>query len=177
VFLRERAIGVSVRAYLASKAVVLFGLSVVQTLFLVAILFGLRPLHASSATYLEVIVILLVTSLAAIGIGLLVSTLARSEDQATSFIPLFLIPQILFGGSITPLVGKTILFKLLAGLMLARWAFAGLGAATGLNQSPAVVAHYGSVFSHSVVMLIAVAAIFPAVSFALVAFRLSARRD
>ena len=44
--------------------------------------------------------LLVLTSWVAVGLGLVVSALARSEDQATSFIPLVLIPQLLFAGSI-----------------------------------------------------------------------------
>lgn len=177
VFLRERAVGVSVRAYLLSKTLVLFLLCAVQTFILIAILFGLRPLHASNAAYLEAGAILLITSLAAIGIGMLISTLARSEDQAMSYIPLFLIPQLLFGGSIIPLLGKGIAFKVLAGAMLARWAFAGLGAATSIARSPIVIQRYGSLFSLAVPLLIIVVAIFALVALALVGARLATQRD
>ena len=34
--------------------------------------------------------------------GLLISAAVRNQDQATSFIPLVLIPQLFFGGSIVP---------------------------------------------------------------------------
>ena len=177
VFLRERAVGVSVRAYLLSKLAVLGALCATQTLILVTILFGLRPLHGQGSAYIAVVVILLLTSFAAVGMGLLISTLARSEDQATSFIPLILIPQLLFGGSIITLVGKGIGFKLLAALMLARWSFAGLGASAGLRDSQAVVVHYGPLFSHPVALLLFIVACFTAVTVGLVAVRLGAERS
>jgi ABC-type multidrug transport system ATPase subunit/pSer/pThr/pTyr-binding forkhead associated (FHA) protein/ABC-type multidrug transport system permease subunit len=177
VFLRERAVGVSIDAYLISKTVVLFALSAVQTLILAAILFGLRPLHATGSAYAAVLIVLLLTSLAAVGMGLFASTLARSEDQASSFIPLLLIPQLLFGGSIIPLVGKGAAFKVLAGLMVARWSFAGLGAANHLNDSSAVVGHYGSLFAHPVALMVIAVAVFPAVFLVAVRYRLIRQTD
>lgn len=49
-FLRERAVGVGIRAYLLAKTAVLFALTTVQTVLLAAVLFGLRPLHARRPT-------------------------------------------------------------------------------------------------------------------------------
>jgi ABC-type multidrug transport system permease subunit len=177
VFLRERAVGVSVSAYLIAKVTVLLVLCVLQTAILAAILFWLRPLYQPTSAYIETFVLLVLASLAAIGMGLLVSTLARSEDQATSFIPLILIPQLLFGGSLIPLVGKGIGIKVLAALMVSRWSFAGLGSATHLNTSPRIVAHYGRIFSLSVPAGALLIAGFAAVFLAIVAVRLQAQQD
>src|SRR5581483_9149486 len=154
VFLRERAVGVSVSAYVISKVVVLF---------------ELRPLHAGGSAAVLVFLILLLTSLAAIGMGLLVSTLARSEDQSTSFIPLILIPVLLFGGSLIPLVHKGLGIRVLSGLMVSRWSFAGTGAAVHLNTSDAVLAHYGTIFSHGAALEIAIVALFAVVFIGVVA--------
>jgi ABC-type transport system involved in multi-copper enzyme maturation permease subunit len=173
VFLRERAVGVSVRSYLLSKVVVLFLLTAAQTLILTAVLFGLRPLHSSTTAYLEVVVILLLTGLAAVGLGLLASTMARSEDQATSFIPAMLIPQLLFGGSIIPLVGKGLAIKVLSAIMVARWAFAGLGAADRLGQSVPVVDRYGGLFGDPVLEFIGIVAGFAALFLVFVGVRLA----
>jgi len=173
VFVRERAVGVSNRAYLLSKAIVLFALTSVQTLILVVILLGLRHLYAGTGTYLKVVALLLLTGLASVGLGLLASTLARSEDQATSFIPGLLIPQLLFGGSIIPLAGKGIVIKVLATIMLARWAFAGLGRAISLGQSAPVVEHYGSLFSTSLALLLLAVVAFSVIFFGAVLLRLA----
>ena len=61
VFLRERAVGVSIRAYLISKVAVLFSFCSVQIGLVALILFGLRPLHAESTTYAETTALLLLT--------------------------------------------------------------------------------------------------------------------
>ena len=109
--------------------------------------------------------------------GLVVSTISRSEDQATSLIPLFLIPQLLFGGSIIPLVGKGLGFRILAAAMLSRWTFAGLGAANDLGGSPAIRLRYGSLFSHSVSGLMVIVVLFAVGSVAMVGLRLAGQRE
>jgi len=177
VFLRERAVGVSVSAYLVSKVVVLFVLCAVQTVILTAIVLGTHPLHAGGSALEIAFVILLLTGMAAVGIGLLASTLARSEDQATSFIPLLLIPQLLFGGSLIPLVGKGPVIKVLAAAMVSRWSFASLGRVARLNDSPSVVSHYGTLFSHSLALTSAIVAAFAVLFLATVAVRLQLQRD
>jgi hypothetical protein len=177
VFLRERAVGVSVTAYLISKVAVLFVLCATQTGILSLILFSLRPLHQSSSAYAATVAVLLLTSLAAIGMGLLASSLARSEDQSTSFIPLMLIPQLLFGGSLIPLVGKGVGIKILAGLMVSRWSFASLGSGIHLNDSGPIVLHYGNLFSISTVLGVLLVAAFGGAFLVIVAARLQAQRD
>lgn len=177
VFLRERAVGVSVSAYVISKVAVLSVLCLAQTAILTAVLFGLRPLFAAASAYGAVFIILLLTSFAAVCMGLLVSTIARSEDQSTSFIPLILIPQLLFGGSLIPLAGKSLAIKVIAALMVSRWAFAGLGSAVHLNDSPYVARHYPGFFTHPPALMALVVAIFAAAFLAAVTLRLEAQRD
>ena len=48
--------------------------------------------------------------------------LARSVDQATSLIPLLLIPQLLFGAALVPFARMSAPIKALADLMPSRWA-------------------------------------------------------
>lgn len=130
---RERAIGVRVRAYLASKVVVLLAVVSLQTALLVAVVLVAHPLRAGAAAYVEVASVVLLAGFAAIGMGLLVSALVRSEDQATSFIPLTLIPQLLFAGAIVPVAKMSGAIALLSNLVFARWALAGAGTAIDTN--------------------------------------------
>lgn len=142
--------GVRVGAYLISKAVVLFPLAVVQTGVLALIVFALRPLHEPSGTYVVVIALLALTSFTAVGMGLLLSALARSEDQATSLIPLVLIPQLLFAGAIVSVARMGDLIALFSNGAFSRWAFAGVGSVAEMNDrlrgDPAALAAYGTDF-------------------------------
>lgn len=96
--------------------------------------------------------ILILTSWSAVAIGLVISTLARSVDQATSLIPLLLIPQLLFGGALVAFARMGTAIRALADLMVSRWAFAGAGHAIEMNvrlaDAPQVasLSGYGSSF-------------------------------
>ncbi len=134
IVLREFAVGVRLDAYLLAKAGVLFLLTAVQCLLLVAVATAIQPLHASFVGYFDLTGLLVLTSWSAVGLGLVVSTLARSVDQATSLIPLLLIPQLLFGAALVPFAKMSTAVKLIADLMVSRWAFAGTGNAIQMNQ-------------------------------------------
>jgi ABC-type multidrug transport system ATPase subunit/pSer/pThr/pTyr-binding forkhead associated (FHA) protein/ABC-type multidrug transport system permease subunit len=133
VILRELAVGVRLDAYVLSKSSLLFTLAGVQCLLLAGTAYLLQPLHAATQTYLELTFILLLAGCAAAAMGLIVSTLARSVDQATSLIPLLLIPLLLFGGALEPLATVRPPIRILSDLMISRWAFAGGGNTVDMN--------------------------------------------
>ena len=108
IYRRERMVGLSRHAYLASKFILWGGLTALQGVVLYACLWGARfflypdpgdglarGLDGSFLWYLGAIVC---TAFAAVGIGFAVSALARSTMQAVMVVPLILIPQILFSG-------------------------------------------------------------------------------
>jgi ABC-type multidrug transport system permease subunit len=78
--------------------------------------------------------------------GLAVSALARSPDQASSAVPLLLIPQLLFAGAIIPRGVMPGPIRFLSDLTFARWALAGVGhamdLATSLSEDTSIVAGY-----------------------------------
>jgi ABC transport system ATP-binding/permease protein len=130
---RELAVGVRIDAYLLSKSSLLFLLTAVQCVLLIAVATAIQPLHEGFDTYLDLTGLLILTSWSTVAIGLVVSALARSVDQATSLIPLLLIPQLLFGGALVPLARMATPIKALADLMASRWAFAGAGHTIQMN--------------------------------------------
>jgi ABC-type multidrug transport system ATPase subunit/ABC-type multidrug transport system permease subunit len=133
VYVRENAVGVRLGAYLFSKAAVLFVLAAIQTALLAAIIFAFQPLHEPRATYGLVFAMLLLTAFAAVGMGLLMSSAVKTQDQATSFIPLVLIPQLFFGGSIVPIATMTAPLAAISKVIVAQWSYAGLGTEVDLN--------------------------------------------
>jgi ABC-type multidrug transport system ATPase subunit/pSer/pThr/pTyr-binding forkhead associated (FHA) protein len=133
VVLRERAVGVRLGTYLASKAVVLFALAAFQTATLFAIVVALRPFHVDASDYAAAGAILLGTAFVAVWMGLLLSASARSEDQATSFIPIALLPQLLFAGAIVPVSKMGEAIETLSSVVFARWSFSALGTAIDMN--------------------------------------------
>jgi hypothetical protein len=66
--------------------------------------------------------------------GLLMSAAVRTQDQATSFIPLVLVPQLFFGGSIVPIATMSAPLAALSKAVVAQWSYAGLGSAIDLND-------------------------------------------
>ena len=134
VAVREAAVGVRPVAYLLSKVGVLFVLAAVQTVLLAGLVLALRPLHEPRGTYLLVLGLLVLTCFVAVGMGLLISSAVNSEDQATSFIPLALIPQLLFAGAIVPLARMGEGIPTLADAVFARWSFAAIGTAIDMND-------------------------------------------
>jgi ABC transport system ATP-binding/permease protein len=134
VLARELAVGVGVGAYIASKLTVLFLFAVAQTLTFSVLVLVQRPLHEPGSVLVELLAVLVLSSWIAVLLGLLVSAYATSEDQATAIIPLLLVPQLLFGGAIVSLEDMSAPMRALAGLVPARWSFAGSGNAIDLQE-------------------------------------------
>ena len=150
IIVREVSVGVRVSAYVLAKATVLFVVAAVQAGLLVAIATLIQPLHEPPAHYVEVFAILTGVCWASIGMGLAISTLARSVDQATSFVPLLLIPQLLFAGALVPVKSMQSAVEALSNLVVARWAFSGTGTSIDMNDrlatEPPQLDTYGSDF-------------------------------
>jgi ABC transport system ATP-binding/permease protein len=147
---REAAVGARLGAYLASKLTVLFGLVTLQTLLYAGVLLAFRPLESPFATYATLFALLLATGFAAVTMGLLVSSVVSNQDQALSLIPLAVIPQLLFAGSIVTIERMGEPAQTLADLIFARWAFAAVGTAVDMNErltaTPELAARFGSDF-------------------------------
>ncbi len=100
IYRRERLIGVGAHSYLASKFSSLSLITAVQAFLLWGgLLFGEQGIDGSlkwqAAGLLGIAVV-------AVGIGLAISSLARSVMQAVLIVPLLIIPQILFSGYTVP---------------------------------------------------------------------------
>ncbi len=140
VFRRERLAGLKTPPYLLSKVMVLGTLCVVQAslFFLVIVVDTDIPRDGVlTSGYLEVYATLLLTCLASLGLGLLISALSPNADRAQSLVPLILIPQLIFAR-----VGEDahVAVQVVAYSSISRWAFEALGS-TGWVQ--------GSGFGHS----------------------------
>jgi ABC-type multidrug transport system permease subunit len=134
VLTRELATGVRTEAYLLSKALVIGAVVVAQTILFVWIVFALRPLgEPPPNAELHVIAICVLIGWVGMGFGLTLSAFARSENQATSFLPLILLPQLLFAGAIVTTKDLGGPIRWLSHLVAAQWGFAGVGNAIGMN--------------------------------------------
>jgi ABC transport system ATP-binding/permease protein len=100
VYRRERLIGMPRWAYLLAKIIFLGAATSAQALLLYAFIH--LGAHHLEGSLLWQIICLLATAWVAVGIGLAISTLVRSTTQAVMFVPLILLPQIIFSGYVIP---------------------------------------------------------------------------
>jgi ABC-type multidrug transport system ATPase subunit len=142
---RERAAGVSMLAYVASKATVLGVITVVQAAILVVL--ATLTQHGPANSVLlgwplgELIVVGALTGLAAMAVGLLISALASTADQATSALPIVLVFMLVLAlGGVFPQIANKPVLKQLAYVAPTNWGFAGMASTSDLNDLQAVTA-------------------------------------
>jgi ABC transport system ATP-binding/permease protein len=133
IYRRERAVNLGIVPYMFSKIAVLGLLCLFQSAVLIVIVQLGEPLEQGVFTSptLEAFLTLSLTSIAGLMFGLAISAIAPNTDRAISFVPLILLPQVIFSGAIIPL--KDWLTQLLAAIFPSRWAMAALGTTVGLH--------------------------------------------
>jgi ABC transport system ATP-binding/permease protein len=139
VFRRERAVGLSISAYLGSKAVVFAGITVLQAVVLVLLATARQggPVDAVllGSPRLELIVAVSLAGLAAMSLGLLVSALATRLDRAMTVLPVLIILQMILAmGGVFPEVVKQPVLKQLSYVAGTQWGFSAAASTTGLSD-------------------------------------------
>ncbi len=120
IYRRERMVNLMIPSYVLSKFTVLGGVCALQCLMLLGIVYGPLGLEGGfGMMYL----ILLLTSLAGLGMGLMLSALVSSAEAAVALVPLLLIPQIILGGVIMPVHEMGTGTRVLSAAMAARWGY------------------------------------------------------
>lgn len=136
IYRRERAVNLGIAPYLFSKIGILGVLCLLQSLVLVIVVSLKTPFPQQGlllpSAFIEIYVTLFLTAIAGLMLGLVVSALAPNNDRATSFIPIILIPQVIFSGIIFSL--NTPLMQFLGAFFAARWAMAAMGSTVGLHS-------------------------------------------
>ena len=130
---REYMTGLNLGMYILSKILVLGVLCAVQAALIVAAftaLVGISSEGVFTAPYLELLITVFLTSLAAASMGIFVSALFRNADRAMTVAPILLTPQILYSGMIFELNG---IIKPLSWFTVCRWSMEGLGTTSNLN--------------------------------------------
>ena len=133
IYRRERTVNLGIMPYMFSKIVVLGILCLLQSAVLVIIVALRAPFDHSTflPPLVEMYISLALTSLAGLMLGLAISALAPNNDRAASFIPIILIPQVIFSGIIFQL--NSPLLQILGSFFAARWSMAALGSSVGLH--------------------------------------------
>lgn len=139
VYRRERLSNLAIFPYLLSKVTVLGALIVIQNATLLLIIWagGLRITFPTDTglllpAWLEIFLTMMLASLAGMSIGLIISAASKNVDQAMSFVPLVLIPQILFTGVIFQLENP--LTNGISHLMISRWAMDAMGTSANVRE-------------------------------------------
>ncbi|HEY6425486.1 MAG TPA: FHA domain-containing protein [Pseudonocardiaceae bacterium] len=132
IFRRERAIGLSLTAYLASKLAVLGGVVGLQAaLFTVLSTVGLPGPDSAivlPSGRVEVVLAVIAASLVAVAVGLVISALIDNADRGMPLLVLLVMLQLILCGGLFAVHGRAGLEQL-SWLVPARWAYA-MGAAT-----------------------------------------------
>jgi len=134
IYRRERLVNLGIVPYMFSKIVVLGVLALLQTASMVLIVHIFEPFHEGVflPVLLEVYITLALSAVAGVIVGLAVSAMATNEDNANTLLPVILIPQVIFAGSIIPL--KDWFSTVVAAIFPIRWAMAALGSTIGLHS-------------------------------------------
>ncbi|MER8035101.1 FHA domain-containing protein [Streptomyces hydrogenans] len=133
IYRRERAVGLSRSAYLASKVVVLGTVTVVQAVVLTLVALVGVPLNVPDGkgvlmpALVEITLAVALLAFTAMMLGLLVSALVRKEEVTMPLLVLLAIVQVVFCGALLNVRGTPVLEQL-AWLVPSRWAFAAMGA-------------------------------------------------
>jgi ABC-type multidrug transport system ATPase subunit/pSer/pThr/pTyr-binding forkhead associated (FHA) protein len=138
-FQRERAAGLSISAYVASKALVLGVITTLQAAVLIVLATAAQhgPRYASVLGWPlgELIAAGAMTGFAAMGLGLLISALSGSADRATTILPVVLVLQMVLAlGGVFPQIGNRPVLKQLGYVSSTRWGFAASASTTDLND-------------------------------------------
>ena len=151
IYRRERTVNLGIAPYMFSKIAVLGVLCLVQSAILVIVVNLKAPFEQGVflPPFIEVYITMALTSLAGLMVGLTISALSPNNDRATSFIPIILIPQVIFSGIIFALNNPFL--QTIGSFFAARWAMAALGSTIGLHGdklgSEGDFAYEGTLFS------------------------------
>jgi ABC-type multidrug transport system ATPase subunit len=123
IYHRERMVNLQTSAYVFSKVIVGGLLCAIQcAILLLVVRWGCNlqgPLFTS-------FIVLMASALSGIGIGLIISSLARTQEIAMGLLPLVLIPMVIFGGSLLPVHNMQKLIRPAAFVMPTRHGFEAL---------------------------------------------------
>jgi len=95
-----------------------------------AIPVSLAPLDAS---WIKAYITMAMVSIAGVAMGLLLSAVVTNADRAASIVPIVLIPQVIFSGTLISYPDLPLAGKPLAWLMVGHWGVQAVGGASGIG--------------------------------------------
>ena len=140
---RERAAGLGVVAYVGSKATVLGMVTVVQCAVLALLALARQGSHDQGSLLgsplLELVIAAVLAGLAGMTLGLMISALASTVDQAMTVLPIVLLLELLLarGGLFPDVVDKPVL-KQLSYVASTQWSFSAAASTVDLGRMQAL---------------------------------------
>ena len=135
IFRREQLVNLSPVAYVLSKAAVLSVFALLQVgLIFGVLLIGIDFPDPASEVLPRILLALCLTSLAGVGLGLLVSSLSPNADRAVVIAVLVIIPQLIYGGFTVPRTVMSPLSRVVSDATVTRWSLELLGNLTDVDQ-------------------------------------------
>ncbi len=128
IFRREQAVGLSTTAYLLAKVCVYTLFAVLQSAIMVSIVVWGKGGPSKGAVALgnpsvELFVTIAATCVASANLGLLLSALAKSNEQIMPLLVVAIMSQLVFSGGMVPVTNRLVLDQL-SWVTPARWGFA-----------------------------------------------------
>jgi ABC-type multidrug transport system ATPase subunit len=125
IYLRERMVNLGLFNYVFSKYVLLSFFCVIQCTLLLGIVFFALRFNGGPLAFLLELGVMIATSMNAVAVGLMLSTVVASSEAAMALTPIALIPQVVLGGLMVPMTTNPTL-KWVMAVMPARWGFQGV---------------------------------------------------
>lgn len=126
IYQRERAVGLRPTAYIGSKVIVFGAMGFVQATLLTTVVLSRKsaptdPLVLGNGG-LELFAAVLLTLWSCCALGLVVSSLVRTNEQVLPVLVLCVMIQLVFSGGMTPISGRPVLTQI-AWFIPARWGY------------------------------------------------------
>ena len=125
IYKRERMVNLGIFNYVFSKYLLLSLFCVIQCTLLLGIVFFALGFNGGPEAFLNQLAVMIVTSMNAVAVGLLLSSVVVSSEAAMALTPIALIPQVVLGGLMVPMTTNPTL-KWLMMAIPARWGFQGV---------------------------------------------------
>jgi ABC-type multidrug transport system ATPase subunit len=136
IYTRERAVGLFIVPYLASKILVgaLFALYHGAALFLLKIL-GVDFGSIGGEAFFQIYFTIVLSVLSGVLWALIISALTSKEEQAMLLVIGVVVLQVVFSGGMLPLSDLGVVGKVLGGITSTNWAFRALASAAGIDKA------------------------------------------
>lgn len=134
IFIRERLLGVRPELYLLSKVTLLAAKGLVSVFLLTGGVAWFIPLPWTTYEFAQAIGFCWATYMGGVGLGLVLSALAGTAEQATTLVTVVLIIQLMLSGAFIPPEGMSTPLAQASVLAVCRWGFAGLCYLSEINQ-------------------------------------------